>query len=298
MPELKKYPYSDILGWSVSRYDKFSTCKRLYYYEYYATRHDSSVDRNLLLQLRSLTSEALETGHLLHEVIAQILERLRKSTAPVQLDKLEARVRTLVQDSLTKNLFFEEYYGTGTRPSGDVLFEKVWNHVQTFLNSARLSWLIREAIPHANDWLIEPPGYGETRLNGLKAYCKVDFMFPAEGKIYIMDWKTGKEDEAKQTRQLMGYVAFACDHLQKPAEEVETILYFFRDNTEKIASFNGEQIAQFAESIAAETEAMQACTTDINRNIPLPKEDFPLTDQTSRCRFCNYRKLCYGEVNI
>ena len=31
----EKFDYTPILGWSVTRYDKFLTCKRQYYYEYY-----------------------------------------------------------------------------------------------------------------------------------------------------------------------------------------------------------------------------------------------------------------------
>lgn len=48
MSSLKKYTYSDILGWSVSRYDKFNTSKRMFYYDYYAKRHDQELGIILL----------------------------------------------------------------------------------------------------------------------------------------------------------------------------------------------------------------------------------------------------------
>jgi hypothetical protein len=54
-------------------------------------------------------------------------------------------------------------------------------------------------------WVIEPPGFGETRINDLKAYCKVDCMIPTEEGVYIFDWKTGKNDVAKHRKQLIGY---------------------------------------------------------------------------------------------
>ena len=34
--ELKRFDYTPILGWSMTRYDVFSICKRKYYYQYYA----------------------------------------------------------------------------------------------------------------------------------------------------------------------------------------------------------------------------------------------------------------------
>ena len=41
--EIKKYAYTPILGWSFSRNEIFSNCKRKYFYNYYA-KHDTEFD--------------------------------------------------------------------------------------------------------------------------------------------------------------------------------------------------------------------------------------------------------------
>ena len=37
---------------------------------------------------------------------------------------------------------------------------------------------------------------------------------------------------------------------------------------------------------------MQVLCQDPERNIPMPKEAFPLTDNPGICRNCQYRQLC------
>ena len=35
MAEIKQFPFTPILGWSSTRYDMFSLCRRRYFYHYY-----------------------------------------------------------------------------------------------------------------------------------------------------------------------------------------------------------------------------------------------------------------------
>src|SRR5215208_5553571 len=106
---LRKFEFTDILGWSYSRYHTFQSCKRKYYYEYYRKR--DSVD-------------------------------------------IEAEI-----------------------------FRPVSVAMKNFLLSDRLKWLFEEALVSKDDWIIEfeeHNKYGECRIDKLKAYCKVDFLFPID----------------------------------------------------------------------------------------------------------------------
>ena len=64
-----------------------------------------------------------------------------------------------------------------------------------FLESERFEWIKESAISEIENWIIEPQGFGESRLDGLKLYCKVDFLTPFDGKIVILEWKTGKNEK-------------------------------------------------------------------------------------------------------
>ena len=292
--KLKKYPYSDILGWSASRYDKFSSCKRQYYFEYYAKRHDKEIDKKLLFRLRNLSSSALEVGNIVHDVIKAILERLMKSSSPIQQEKLMVYGEKMVDTYCDSKEFHEVFYAQVTEIDKNYITQQVKDCINALLLSERFSWLLQNALEFSEDWLVEPDGYGETRIEGLKAYCKVDFCFRIGDKIYIVDWKTGKEDLEKQTRQMKGYTAFAMDHFSLNAENVICLLFFLKDQREVVLTFTNEEIKEFTQTILNETNEMYAYTQNINQNIPIDKSNFELTQNTNVCRFCNYYALCFA----
>lgn len=292
MPQLKKYPYSDILGWSVSRFDKFSTCKRMYYYDYYAKRNDTEVDKKLLEELRNLTTRAMEAGNIIHDILKDVLNRLIKDPKPIDHEKLRTYALKKAEDYCNSKKFLEVYYGSMEAIDVDEIKSKITLYLNNLLSSDRYRWLLEHALPAAKEWLVEPDGFGETRIDGMKAYCKVDFLIPLNGKIYILDWKTGKEDEEKQTRQMKGYTTFACDHFQVKAEDVTCILVFLRDNKEVVRTFSTEDIALFRDSIREETEMMYKYNTSIESNTPKSKVEFSMTENKRLCDHCNYKKLC------
>lgn len=47
-----------------------------------------------------------------------------------------------------------------------------------------------------------------------------------------------------------------------------------------------------ATEVAAEIRQMQALCRDPERNIPVEKPAFPLTETTGYCRHCQFRELC------
>lgn len=47
-----------------------------------------------------------------------------------------------------------------------------------------------------------------------------------------------------------------------------------------------------ASEVAAEILAMESACRDPERNIPLGKEKFPLTENLGYCRNCQFRELC------
>ena len=88
----------------------------------------------------------------------------------------------------TDKNFFEIYYKEQEKIEFDQLYLKTEVSLLNFLESDRYEWIKESAISEIDDWIIEPMGFGESRLDGLKLYCKVDFMFPSGEKIIILHW--------------------------------------------------------------------------------------------------------------
>src|ERR1041384_91349 len=89
MPEsryrIRPFEFSEMIGWSFSRYSTFLACKRQYYYQYYGRFDVENVVR--INVLKNLTNIPLEIGNVCHDIIKALLERLQKSPDPLDKQK-------------------------------------------------------------------------------------------------------------------------------------------------------------------------------------------------------------------
>ena len=290
--QIKRFSYSDILGWSVSRYDKFLTCQRAYYYDYYA-KYDPEISREKIGLLKKMTSIPLEIGNIFHDTVKVLLERLLVSEKPIDKQKFLDFVLKTTEEYCGAKTFCEVYYGEKEKIDTELVFENLKTIVKNFIESSRYEWVLKEAVSNKKGWVIEPPGYGETRINDIKAYCKVDFLFPVNGEFYILDWKTGKQDERKHTKQLLGYSTWAVYHLDTLPEKVHPIIIYLKpEYCELKLEVSKADIEEFAKTVKRETDELYTLCGDIISNVPKEKEEFKLTQNISACKFCNYRELC------
>jgi len=290
--KIKSFGFTPILGWSSTRYEIFSECKRKYYYQYYA-KFDKEYQRQKIDFLKGLTSTPMEIGNISHDLIKDVLERLKKSTAPIDKQKFEVHVKNVVKSKTKKN-FFEIYYKEQEKIEVEQLFLKTHVSLLNFLESERFEWIKKSAISEIDNWIIEPQGFGESRLDGLKLYCKVDFMFPSGEKIIILDWKTGKKNEEKHSNQLVGYAAWASFHLDRKATNIEPIIvYLYPEYAEISLKPTDVELINYKEKIFSQTEEMYGFCENYEENTPLDKEEFPMLEDSTYCKYCNYKELCH-----
>jgi len=288
---LKNFPFTSILGWSVSRYDVFTSCKRKYFYAYYA-KHDSEIELAKIQRLKNLTTTALEIGNIAHDVIRDLLKRLQTSSVPVNQEKLEVYTLKMAADYCANKEFMEAYYQQAQTVSSEEIGLVTYQSVINLLNSERFEWLNRIPLEKRKDWIIEPDGFGETRINDLKAYCKVDFLIPLDDKAFILDWKTGKKDEQKHKKQMIGYSMFAYYNLGFEPQNINSLVAYIKEHYEEFfPQISSEEIVNFTDIVRQETEEMYKFNSDIQNNTPISKEHFEMVNN-GLCRFCEYRELC------
>ena len=293
MYEIKRFDFTTILGWSNTRYDIFISCKRQYYYQYYS-KYDPVYKRWEIDNLKQMTSIPMEIGSITHDVIETLLNRLKKTEEKINEERFYEYAFRKTQEYCRKKEFSELFYKEIDRVEEDEIYYDVKICLDNFLNSERFTWLSEEAISNKTSWIIEPAGYGETRIEEMKAYCKVDFLFPIDDKIYIMDWKTGKRVIEKHSKQLKGYSAWASYHFsKKPIDVIPTIAYLRPEYEEIEIVYNEFDLEEFSNQVQNETREMYSFCKDINENIPEDKEKFVKTPNKLYCDYCNYRKLCF-----
>ncbi|MFM2227997.1 MAG: hypothetical protein RL664_1340 [Bacteroidota bacterium] len=293
---LKRFPFTPILGWSVSRFDTFSYCKRKYYYTYYG-KFDREFPLQKINELKSLTSEALTIGSLAHDVIEAILKRLQKSTEVIDESRMKNFVKQQVQKYMLDHTFTEIYYKEKEAIDENYIAESVFNAVMIFVKSERFEWVKNLPESSKQQWIIEPDGYGETRIQTdrgeLKAYCKVDFMLPNGRDIYILDWKTGKQDPEKHRKQLIGYSLFASFHFENKFDRIIPILAYLKDGySEVLPEISEADIENFKDDMYGDTKAMHRMNLDIENNTPVSKDEFTQTESESKCKYCEFKELC------
>ena len=289
---IKHFSFTPILGWSATRYDTFRTCKRQYFYTYYA-RFDPVHPRKRIDDLKAMTTIPLEVGNIVHDVLEVLLRRLLKTEEEIDRNRLFDYARRKTMDYCAGKVFSEIYYHEIDHLDLAEIEDRVKTCLANFINSERFDWLTRRAVSNKDNWLIEPGGYGETRIDGMKAYCKVDFLFPLKDKIFIVDWKTGKPNDARHRKQLTGYASWASFHLSRPASDIVPVIAYLQPvYSEKELLLNEFDIEEFTVQVRKETEEMYGFCADVQENIPRSKAEFRKTANKVFCEYCNFRELC------
>ncbi|WDP92408.1 MAG: PD-(D/E)XK nuclease family protein [Desulfobacter sp.] len=290
----KSYPFSKILGWSSSRYETFRICKRKYFYTYYS-RFDTKDSPEKIQALKNLTSIPLSTGTIVHDIIKTILKRYQKVESNIDAERLKDYILNETKAYCKTHSFLEHHYDISKEDFSDQLFEDVFSKISTFIKSNSFSFILSEALPHKNEWVIEPGGFGETRIGGMKAYCKVDFSFPTNDAVYIYDWKTGKKSFFKLKNQMLGYAYWASEAFNIPKDRVfPKIAYLNATPEEDPIELAEKDIINFPEKVKKDSEEMYQFCSNIDDNIPIDRDSFSKTENIKICMNCNFRELCFA----
>jgi len=294
--QYEKYPFTPQLGWSLSRYEMFDKCKRMYYYSYYG-KYVVGVPPYKMKMLRDLTSVPLEIGNVVHDVLEAFLRRLQKDDSNIDEARFGEYAMAKAREYFSRKTFIETYY----RQSETICMETVEKRIKTCLDnfcaSPVYTWLFMNAIRTKENWMIEPDGYGETRIRGVKAYCKMDFLFPVDDCVYILDWKTGKKDEYKHRAQLIGYATAASVNFNIPVSViVPKIVYLYPAFEEMELRFDQSLFDEFSERVVRQYHEMLSYCASVPENIPRPAADFKPSPSPALCRTCNYQELCFPDI--
>jgi CRISPR/Cas system-associated exonuclease Cas4 (RecB family) len=244
-----------------------------------------------------MTSVALEVGNVVHDVLEAFLRRLKKSDSNIDKNRFFQFARQKANDYFSRKTFIEIYYGQKDYIDKELLFKKIDSCLNNFINSPIYSWIFMKAITNRKNWMIEPEGYGETRLNGVKAYCKMDFLFPVDDYIYILDWKTGKKSEFKHTNQLIGYAAAASNNFKIPWNIIlPKIIYLYPEFDEFEIDLREDDFENLFQKVVSQTEEMYSYCSDVEKNIPVPIDKFQKTPSKQICNYCNFQELCFPAI--
>ncbi len=284
-------------SWSVSRHDTFATCRRKYFYSYYAAQEDPEIQR-----LKKLSALPLWAGSVVHETIEELLKTREEVPSP---DEQAAIVRAAVHDRMLGNwkeseagslrfrLFEHEYQVSVDPEDKKIVVGIVMRSLRNFFKSETL----REAYAAGRARWLTVEDLVTFEVGGVSVYVRMDLAYrDPQGRVVIVDWKTGRGEGRFSEVQLAGYALYAAERgwVQEP-EEIRTELAYLAIPRYVRRSVDRKTLDRARSFIEKSAGNMKSLLLDPVANLAR-LEDFPMIDRPRLCRRCNYRRLCFPRM--
>jgi len=281
-------------SWSVSRHDSFASCRRRYYYAYYAAVEDPEVQR-----LKRLSALPMWAGNVVHETIEELLKTRETIPSPTEQEAIiQATIHSRMlgewRESEAGSLrfrLFEHEYRTPVEPEDKkILVGTVMRSLRNFFRSD----LLRALYAAGRERWLTVEDLVSFEVSGVNVYLRMDVAFrDRQGQVVIVDWKTGRGEGRFNEIQLAGYALYAAQAGWVGApEEIQTQLAYLAIPRYVQRQVDQKRLDLAQAFIRKSAGTMKSLLLDPQQNLAR-LEDFPMCDRPQVCRRCNFRRLCF-----
>jgi hypothetical protein len=283
-----------LFSWSASRHDTFATCRRRYYYSYYAALDDPEIQR-----LKKLSALPLWAGSVVHDTIESFLRANDSLPSP---DDQEAFIRSVVHsgmltdwresegESLRFRLFEHEYEIPVEQEDKRIAVNTVMRSLKHFFKSETL----RHALELGRERWLALEDLVSFHVGEIEVFLRMDLAYrDHDDRVLIVDWKTGRNEGRFNEVQVAGYALYATEQgwVSEP-EQISTELNYLVLPKAVRRSVSRKGIENARSFILKSAGTMKALLVDPAEN-RARLEDFPMIDRPQVCRRCNFRRLCF-----
>lgn len=273
--------FSANLTWSYSRHMTFHDCRRAYWFEHIAT-YDRSLEpalKNKLWKLKGLSSTRFLRGSLIHNAISEFLSNLSKGRDMTESELHDHLLQNVEVHRRRARDTIAEYY------NGRAVDEEFFDSLRTEGTEQlsmffRVLWPPLSRLSYAQHEKPERFVIDDTRVG-----VKVDLVSKSpDGRIFIVDWKTGADDERYESDLQIGvYTMWAAANFSANPSQVTTDLHYLRSGKTVSKILTAEQLAGVKDTIKAEyVEFLNASDRSVN----------PPNPGRSRCPSCRFATVC------
>ena len=281
-------------SWSASRHDTVASCRRRYYYSYYAAQEDEEIKR-----LKKLSALPLWAGSLVHDTIEWFLKK--HDTLPPQ-EEQDALIRRVVHTGMVSDwresemgsrrfrLFEHEYDVAVEQEDKRIAVNTVMRSLRGFFRSDTL----REALAVGRDHWLALEDLVSFHVGDVEVFLRMDLAFrDADGRVVIVDWKTGRREGRFNETQVAGYALYATEQAWATSpEEIATELNYLAIPRATRRAVTQKKIEHARSFIRKSAGNMKELLVDPVENLAR-LEDFPMIDRPRVCHRCNFRRLCF-----
>jgi hypothetical protein len=299
---------ANAFSWSRSRDGAFGDCKRKYYYQYYGAwgGWDAAApeDVRALYVLKQLASRQQWAGRIVHDAIelalhaladgrsvpvdafvADVIERMRAEWRSSRAGRYRAEPRTCA--------LFEHEYRVELKPEAWQANSR--NVAQCLRNFFALPLLAEIRRTPAEHWSIEH--WSKVfDFEGTPMWTAPDFGYwTEEGRLGLVDWKTGGASGEGAAFQLGCYALYAREVLGVSPEKVDLYEVNLREPKVSRHHWDEARLEAVRDQIRLSIRAMKAYLSDPSANAAV-MADFERTEEPRICRTCNFRAVCRPEM--
>ncbi|MBI2871005.1 MAG: PD-(D/E)XK nuclease family protein [Candidatus Omnitrophica bacterium] len=307
---MKAAAFQNTFSWSKSRDELFRECHRKYYYDKYGFwegwRRDADPERREIYLLKQVKSRRMWMGEKVHAAVENALKTLmggaeasreaviQELTDVMRRDFRLSRAGAYEGDPKRVTALFEHVYALPVSDEEWVrLHETAVRSVQEFFASDILKRARAAGIEH---WLpVEE--MQSFSFEGIPVYVKLDFAFREGGGIVIVDWKTGMGEDVDVTVQLGCYALYASERWAARPRDIEAIEYNLNTRSIKRVEIVEAHLEWARHYIRNSVQAMRKMLADPQANTARI-EDFERVSDRTKCKWCNFRRVCLPDVTF
>jgi hypothetical protein len=295
-------------SWSRSRDNTFQECRRKYFYHYYGAwggwEAGVSPDVRRLYVLKQLASRQQWAGRIVHDAIEMALHVLRAGRGvPLEpfiadvIERMRGEWRSSkagrYRETPKSTALFEHEYAVDLKPEAwKALSHNVANCLRHFFHLPLLADIRRTAPEH---WSIEH--WSKVfEFEGTAVWAAPDFGFwTEEGRLALVDWKTGGSSGEGASFQLGCYALYAHEVLGVAPAQTELIEVNLREPTVTAHRWDDDRLEAVRDQLRLSIRSMKAYLADPATNTALI-EGFERTEELRICRWCNFKAVCRPEL--
>jgi CRISPR/Cas system-associated exonuclease Cas4 (RecB family) len=137
------------------------------------------------------------------------------------------------------------------------------------------------------------------QVGDIEVFLRMDLAYrDHDGRVVIVDWKTGRNEGRFNEVQVAGYALYATEQgWASEPEQISTELNYLVIPKVVRRTVNPKGIDSARRFILKSAGSMKALLLDPLQNLAR-LEDFPMIDRPQVCRRCNFRRLCFPREQL
>ncbi len=296
-------------SWSRSRDNTFQECKRRYFYHYYGAwgGWDAAASEEVrrLYILKQLSSRQQWAGRVVHDAVEMAFHAfVHGRDIPVEpfvadvIERMRGEWRSSKAGRYRENpkstALFEHEYRIELKPEAWQALSR--NVAQCLRNFFRLPLTAEIRKSEPEHWSIEhwSKVFG---FEGTSVWVAPDFGYwTGEGRLALVDWKTGGAAPEGAAFQLGCYALYANEVLGVEPSRVDLIEANLREPEITRHHWSDARLEEIKEQLRLSIRSMRAYLVDAESNVAM-LADFEKTEDLRICRWCNFRAVCRPELS-